>query len=157
MTGHDDDDAKHPESREQPERDGFGDDQGTRVGAPDPHANADEAMHGISATRPVSNAMRASGKAGSSTGSTSKAGGRPTGSGAEAAEGIHNKGRAAANRERKQEARHGVDAGRDQPNETPPTQVGSEPLEERNTEHKSGYGGEGGKPKTSSDERPPGE
>lgn len=30
---------------------------------------------------------------------------------------------------------------------------GSEPLEERTTEHKSGYGGEGGAPRTSSDQR----
>lgn len=29
-----------------------------------------------------------------------------------------------------------------------------DPNEERSTEHKSGYGGEGGKPRTSSDERP---
>jgi hypothetical protein len=30
---------------------------------------------------------------------------------------------------------------------------GSEPLEERTMEHESGYGGKGGKPRTSSDER----
>jgi hypothetical protein len=30
-----------------------------------------------------------------------------------------------------------------------------DPNDERSTEHKSGYGGEGGKPRTSSDERPP--
>ena len=29
----------------------------------------------------------------------------------------------------------------------------SEPLEERDAEHKSGYGGEGGEPRTSSDQR----
>jgi hypothetical protein len=30
---------------------------------------------------------------------------------------------------------------------------GSEPLEERTTEHESGYGGKGGEPRTSSDKR----
>ncbi|HEV2641409.1 MAG TPA: hypothetical protein VGT98_01820 [Candidatus Elarobacter sp.] len=30
---------------------------------------------------------------------------------------------------------------------------GSEPLQERETEHESGYGGEGGTPRTSSDQR----
>lgn len=30
---------------------------------------------------------------------------------------------------------------------------GSEPLDERKNEHKSGYGGEGGSPRTSSDQR----
>ncbi len=30
---------------------------------------------------------------------------------------------------------------------------GSEPLEERTTEHESGYGGRGGEPRTSSDQR----
>lgn len=33
------------------------------------------------------------------------------------------------------------------------TRPGSEPLEERKNEHKSGYGGEGGAPRTSSDQR----
>ncbi|MEP7067453.1 MAG: hypothetical protein ABI889_15570 [Gemmatimonadota bacterium] len=32
-------------------------------------------------------------------------------------------------------------------------QPGSEPLEERTTEHESGYGGKGGEPRVSSDER----
>ena len=34
-----------------------------------------------------------------------------------------------------------------------PSRPGSEPLEERETEHKSGYGGEGGQPRPSSDQR----
>lgn len=33
------------------------------------------------------------------------------------------------------------------------TRPGSEPLKDRKTEHESGYGGKGGDPKTSSDER----
>jgi hypothetical protein len=57
--------------------------------------------------------------------------GRNTGAGAEAAEGIHS----ITEREPK-------DASK-----------GSEPLKHRDAEHKSGYGGEKGKPKTSSDQR----
>ena len=54
-----------------------------------------------------------------------------TGAGAEAAEGIHSS------------------EGREQEEDLP----GSEPLRHRDTEHKSGYGGEGAEPKTSSDQR----
>ena len=53
-----------------------------------------------------------------------------TGAGAEAAEGMHGT-----------DGQHSED------------RPGSEPLKERETEHKSGYGGEGSKPKTSSDQR----
>ena len=55
---------------------------------------------------------------------------RSTGAGAEAAEGI-----------RGDTEKHSEDG------------PGSEPLKERETEHKSGYGGEGAKPKISSDQR----
>jgi len=56
--------------------------------------------------------------------------GKATGAGSEAAAGIHatNQGGSAV-------------------------RPGSEPLEERKDEHKSGYGGEGGAPRTSSDQR----
>ena len=56
-----------------------------------------------------------------------------TGAGAEAAQGIHAHG----------EPGRGEGAGLS----------GSEPLRHRETEHKSGYGGEGAKPKTSSEDR----
>ena len=63
-------------------------------------------------------------------GAASSSGRGKTGAGAEAAEGIHSsKGESAEERS------------------------GSEPLRHRETEHKSGYGGEKGEPKTSSDER----
>lgn len=53
-----------------------------------------------------------------------------TGSGSEAARGIHS-------------ANQGGNSAK----------PGSEPLERREAEHKSGYGGEGGAPRTSSDQR----
>lgn len=56
--------------------------------------------------------------------------GKSTGAGNEAAAGIH-----------------GTNAGGSG------SRPGSEPLDERETEHKSGYGGEAGKPRTSSDQR----
>ena len=59
--------------------------------------------------------------------------GEKTGAGSEAAEGIHAHG----------EPGRGEGAGLS----------GSEPLRHRETEHKSGYGGEKAEPKTSSDQR----
>ena len=61
-----------------------------------------------------------------------------TGAGSEAAEGIH--------------------GSNGNPSEEPATEdgverLGSEPLKHRETEHKSGYGGEGAEPKNSSDQR----
>lgn len=71
--------------------------------------------------------------------------GRPTGAGSEASEGIH-----------------GAKGGRDEQAKTSVTddrtgadrKKGSEPLDEgRTNEHRSGYGGSGGGPVTSSDQR----
>ena len=70
--------------------------------------------------------------------------GRPTGAGGEAAEGIH-----------------GAKGGRDEASKTSVNaddagdrKKGSEPLNKgRTTEHRSGYGGSGGAPVTSSDQR----
>lgn len=59
-----------------------------------------------------------------------QSGGKSTGGGNEAARGIHG-----ANK-------HGS-----------PKRPGSEPLQDRDSEHESGYGGRGGVPRTSSDER----
>jgi hypothetical protein len=66
-----------------------------------------------------------------------------TGAGSEAAEGIHG-----ASAEREPSDRSSVDE--------PQTddQAGSEPLVDRETEHRSGYGGSGGQPTKSSDQRP---
>lgn len=62
--------------------------------------------------------------------------GSSTNSGNEAARGIHS-------------------SGAKKPGESakPGSRPGSEPLEERDNDHTSGYGGEGGAPRTSSDQR----
>lgn len=71
-----------------------------------------------------------------------------TGAGAEAAEGIHStKGKAPSEPSAVEHA-HG-EPGRGEGAGL----SGSEPLRHRETEHKSGYGGEQGRPKTSSDDR----
>ena len=71
--------------------------------------------------------------------------GRPTGAGGEAAEGIHG-----AKGGRDEGAESSVVEDRD-PAER---KKGSEPLDKgRTTEHRSGYGGSGGAPVTSSDQR----
>lgn len=71
--------------------------------------------------------------------------GRPTGAGSEASEGIH-----------------GAQTGRDEGDKSSvpkdrtaaDPKKGSEPLDEgRSNEHRSGYGGSGGSPVTSSDQR----
>lgn len=127
-------------------REGFGDDQGTRVGSPTP------GKAGGSGRR-VAEEITGSGREGSAE---SQKGGRgreskPTGAGAEAAEGVH------TSDERTPDDRTGledVDTGRDRFDEATVQRAGSEPIT-REREHKSGYGGEGGSPKESSDKREP--
>jgi hypothetical protein len=99
-------------------REGFGDDQGTRVGRPD---------EGTAEGRGA---------------------GEPTGAGAEAAEGLHSAG---GRDERENSGLSERDTGRSDDSE----RAGSEPLGGREREHRSGYGGQGGKPVQSSDEREP--
>jgi len=71
-----------------------------------------------------------------------------TGAGAEAAEGIH------STKGRRPEEPSGVEHTADERElDETPGRSGSEPLRHRETEHKSGYGGEGSRPKTSSDDR----
>ncbi len=65
----------------------------------------------------------------------------PIGAGAEATEGIHTVDMPGAHK------RTGLE------HRTPGTLAGTEPLRERTWVHESGYGGTGGKPKTSSDTR----
>ena len=74
---------------------------------------------------------------------------RPTGVGSEAAEGIHGLGTTAGpDANTALEGRSTGVSVRDGA-----TRAGSEPLLERSVEHKPGYGGEGGAPRTSADER----
>lgn len=135
-------------------REGFGDDGGTRVGRPSPAAGADRGTGPSS--QPVKEGLEGGifeeeGGRRSATGS----GGGSTGAGAEAAEGTHN-----AMRERSPGENSGVDAAADQlgdagdsGGDADDTRRGSEPLAGRTKEHVSGYGGAGGAPKTSSDQR----
>ena len=72
----------------------------------------------------------------------------PTGAGSEASEGIHG---AKGGRDEGDKSSVPQDAAADR-------KKGSEPLDEaRTTEHRSGYGGSGGAPVTSSDQREPNE
>lgn len=104
-------------------RAGLGDDQGTRVGRPDPSPAA------------------------SSEGDRSKSGASPTGMGSEATEGLHGAD------ERQEGDKSSVASDRAQGKKE---RKGSEPLDkERSNEHRSGYGGSGGAPVTSSDQREP--
>jgi hypothetical protein len=107
--------------------DGFGDDQGTRVGSP--QEGAPRQHSDAPSPRPE----------------------RQTGAGSEASEGMHD---AAQGPGRDEEDATGL-AGREQ-GRSPRDggdRSGSEPLAEGGDQHRSGYGGAGGKPVTSSDER----
>lgn len=126
-------------------REGFGDDGGTRVGRPDAARGADAGAGPSS--QPVKEGLE---------GAVFEGGGRDsrgprtanTGAGGEAAEGMHD-----AQGDRAPGDRSGVeedDAGSTRGGQA---RRGSEPLEHREQEHKSGYGGEGGAPRTSSDQR----
>lgn len=71
-----------------------------------------------------------------------------TGAGAESAEGIH------GSKGKQPEERSGVEHAHGEPGRGEGAGLsGSEPLRHREGEHKSGYGGEMGEPKTSSDQR----
>ena len=71
--------------------------------------------------------------------------GRPLGAGSEPAQGIHGAGIA-----KKLESERAVHSRR---SAVSAPRAGSEPLHHRSVEHASGYGGEGGLPRTSSHER----
>ena len=101
---------------------GLGDDQGTRVGRPDPSPTA------------------------AAEGDTTKTGSGPSGMGSEASEGVHGAGG------RSEADKSGVVADR---TEGTKGRKGSEPLDGASNKHRSGYGGSGGKPVTSSDQREP--
>ena len=101
-----------------PDRNPHGDDQGTRIGSPNP-----------------GDASRRNDSRGA------------TGAGAEAAEGIHGAGS-----EREPSDRSSVE---ETPTGSDDDRAGSEPLVDRETEHRSGYGGAGGQPVRSADQREP--
>ena len=127
-------------------REGLGDDQGTRVGRPDP-ARPNESGRAGSAHDVESNQYlsRTGGSEGTASEWRNNTGEQSTGSGAEAAEGVH-----AAGGDRDAAKRKTVDS------DEIAERTGSEPLPDaRAGEHRSGYGGSGGAPVESSDMRRP--
>lgn len=150
-------------------REGFGDDGGTRVGRPDAGRTDERSMARLSENaddRGIEGAVldesqasraerRADGSAMSGREHAGTSGGgadtldhaqraqsgtpeRGTGMGAEGAQGVHH---AQSTRGTSQESVERSD------------RAGSEPLAGRGREHKPSYGGEGGEPRTSSDQR----
>ncbi|HYC49704.1 MAG TPA: hypothetical protein VEB19_01220 [Gemmatimonadaceae bacterium] len=73
---------------------------------------------------------------------------KPTGAGAEAAEGIHGEPR---NRDQKRDPSDNTSLT-DRTDETNDARKGSEPFKSNSHEHLSGYGGKGGVPKTPNDD-----
>ena len=110
---------------------GLGDDQGTRVGAPDQSAKAPDRHSDAPPDRPE----------------------RQTGTGSEASEGMHNAQQGGARDESEQSGLTGQETGRS--SREGGARAGSEPLAEGGDQHRSGYGGAGGKPVNSSDTREP--
>lgn len=108
-------------------REGYGDDGGTRVGRPDTGRGADAGTGPSS--QPVKEGLEGAVFEGDEGG---------TGAGSEAAQGI----------EGARDGKEGAGGTRGGA-----SRLGSEPLANREQEHKSGYGGEGGAPRTSSDQR----
>ena len=129
------------------ERQGLGDDQGTRVGSPDPDQSAASGYPGPS-TGSDENALEGSIMEEDSSGRRD-AGEGASGAGSEAAQGIH--AAASDNREQQRTGGRTMSTGQRQPGEA--GWSGSEPLEQTSQPHTSGYGGQGGEPRTSSDQR----
>jgi hypothetical protein len=122
------------------EREGYGDDQGTRVGSPDregKQAGGSEGQRGPS-TQPVSEGLE-----GSILNEKDAKGRGKLGGGSEATEGIHG-----ASSERGEREKTSTTSADDEEE-----RAGSEPMRGSEQQHVSGYGGEGGKPKKSSDQR----
>ena len=111
--------------------DGLGDDQGTRVGSPDQRANAAPSQHSDAPTGREP---------------------RQTGAGSEASEGMHNAQQGGNRPEEDSTALSGQETGRSTREGS--KRAGSEPLPE-GEQHRSGYGGAGGRPVNSSDTREP--
>lgn len=118
------------EQRSKGSMDGLGDDQGTRVGSPDQGANAPRQHSDAPTGRPN----------------------RQTGVGSEASEGMHNAQQGGSRPESDSTGLAGEETGRSA--REGGNRAGSEPLPE-DDQHRSGYGGSGGRPVNSSDTREP--
>lgn len=118
------------EQRPKGSTDGLGDDQGTRLGAPDRGGSAPNQHSDGSTRRPA----------------------RQTGAGSEASEGVHNAQQEGSRPEGDRTGLSGQETGRGAHDGG--KRAGSEPLSE-DDQHRSGYGGSGGRPVNSSDTREP--
>jgi hypothetical protein len=130
-------------------REGFGDDQGTRVGSPDPERGASKRAR--PGTQPVDRGIEGSILDTSSDSSDQDDAKGSMGAGAEAAAGLHG----ASRQSRPQARRTDVTNSATSTGQPQPGRPGSEPLEGTSQGHVSGYGGQGGEPRTSSDQREP--
>ncbi len=121
-------------------REGFGDDMGARVGRPDQAKRAplgDTNVHAGPSTDTSEHDLEGSILEGADTQRGTE--GASTGMGAEGAQGIHDTQAQRGTLDQEQREQAGMS--------------GSEPLDGRGSEHKPSYGGEGGKPRVSSDQR----
>ena len=118
------------EQRSKESMDGLGDDQGTRVGAPDQSASPPRQHTDAPTGRPN----------------------RKTGAGSEASEGMHDAQQGDDRAEGDSTGLSGQETGRS--SREGGKRTGSEPLPEYD-QHRSGYGGSGGRPVNSSDTREP--
>ena len=124
---------------------GFGDDGGTRVGRPDPDRSAAAPSSGTGVPDGEEGSILEGEETRRGMSESDRAN---TGAGSEAAEGIH------STKGRQEDERSGVEHAHGEPGRGEGAGLsGSEPLRHRETEHKSGYGGQGADPKTSSDQR----
>jgi hypothetical protein len=100
------------------------------------------------------NAPRSDGSAGDHKGSARRE--KPAGgsdSGAEASRGIHSAGGPSASDERGADVEGSQESLQGDATDEDVERPGSEPLRHRTYEHESGYGGRGGDPRASTDER----
>ncbi|HKH94258.1 MAG TPA: hypothetical protein VKA54_20805 [Gemmatimonadaceae bacterium] len=118
------------EQRSKGSMEDLGDDQGTRVGAPDQSRSAPGEHSDTPPARPE----------------------RQTGIGSEASEGTHNARQGGSREESDATGLSGEETGRS--TRDGGKRAGSEPLPE-DDQHRSGYGGSGGRPVNSSDTREP--
>ena len=136
---------------------GLGDDQGTRVGSPDSGARGSGSRGGSRgpSTQPVSEGLEGSIHEGASGSGGTQGKGRSTGAGAEATEGIHGASsrRGEASRTSATNARSAARETSSGSTRSTTDRSASEPLKGSEHQHVSGYGGAGGKPKSSSDQR----
>ena len=124
-----------------PSSHGLGDDMGTRVGRPDQARRAplgETGQHAGPSTDVSESDLEGSILKDADTHRGTEGGGS-TGMGAEGAQGIHDVQQQRGTLDHEQREQAGMS--------------GSEPLEGRGAEHKPSYGGEGGRPRTSSDQR----